>query len=241
MSALTAPADLNLPDDASDRIPCVLLLDTSYSIARDGRLAELNEALARWPDEVRAKGPLRRCAEFAIVTFGYGGVRMVSLDPDRPPPTSAADAFVPAARMRAPVLHADGVTPLAEGLDVALDLCEQRLELLAAARRNHYVPAIWIVTDGEPTDEYGDPSSAWRDALPRMRAMEHDGRLTVLAAGVDGADMEVLRQLAPNAALSLANVPFADLLSLVTMTSGAVDPYRQVRRLVDDLGLEEDR
>jgi uncharacterized protein YegL len=90
----------NNPDP---RAPCVLLLDTSGSMA--GRsISALNEGLQTLKRDLCADELASRRVEIAIITFGYGGVGVVQ-------------DFVPASSFNPPTLMAGGDTPMGEAIN----------------------------------------------------------------------------------------------------------------------------
>jgi uncharacterized protein YegL len=235
--------DATVATGTAPRLPVVLVVDTSWSVARSGLLAVVNDALGRWPEEVRANSRVCRHAEFALVTFGKDGVNVSPLAATHTPSRSADSAFLPAPEVVPPTLTADGVTPIAEALDLALSLCAGRLKAIEAANLHAYVPNIWLLTDGEPTDALGDPSDDWRAIVPRLRHAEEADEALFFAVGLPGARMEVLTELAPNSTFGSADLSFASALALITMSSGelargdgsaARDRYALVRELVDE-------
>jgi uncharacterized protein YegL len=138
-------------------------------------LQELQRGLAVFKTEVQKDAQASLSVEVAIITFG----RSVSLAQD----FTTVDDFTP------PILQADGLTPMAEAIEKALDLLDQRK---AAYRENgvqYYRPWIFLITDGAPTDQ-------WQQAAERLHQAEHENKLLFFAVGVEGADFETLKQIA---------------------------------------------
>jgi uncharacterized protein YegL len=225
------------------RLPVVLVMDTSWSVGESGLMAEVNDALKGWPDQVRENARVRRHVEFAMVTFG-DGVDVAPLAPAHKPTRSGRTAFLQAPEVAPASLAAEGVSRVAEALELALDLCEARAAALTADSVHVYVPNVWLLTDGEPTDADGNPSDDWRTVLPRLRDMEQRNRVLFFAVGLPGARTDVLAELAPKAHYDFREVSFADALALITLTSGelakadggtAQQRYELVRELIDEL------
>ena len=61
--------------------------------------------------------------------------------------------FKPAMEYQAPKLVAEGLTALNEAIDTALDVLEERKDLYKQNGINYYRPWLFVLTDGEATDE----------------------------------------------------------------------------------------
>jgi len=186
------------------RCACVLLLDTSGSMREivsgtpkdlghtfqlDGktynavsggqtRLDNLNEGLAAYKTAMMSDSLAAKRVEVSIITFG-GTVQTVT-------PFITAEEFEP------PRLQADGLTPMGAAIFAAIDAVASRKQLYKANAIKYYRPWIFMITDGEPTDEYG-----WRNAAERVQAGERAGEFAFFCVGVPKADFEILRQINP--------------------------------------------
>jgi uncharacterized protein YegL len=197
------------------RLPLVLALDTSNSINKSGRLGELNSALREWVTQLKRQD-LGAGVDLALITFGAGGVEVVSLRPDGP------GGFEPVHDIEAPPpLRAGGSTPLGEAIGRAIGLCESHVAALQDGGQHVHRPNIWIVTDGRPTDERGHPTDDWRRVLPDLRAAESGNRLLVFAIGLHGADASVLAEVAPDSHFPSPSLSIADALNIASISSSA--------------------
>ena len=214
-------------DNPEPRCPCVLLLDTSGSMADERQVAqalspvqkllsnslvaravkpidELNAGLAAFRYELLADELAVKRLELALVTFGP--VRLLS-------DFQAPDLFRP------PVLKAEGDTPMGAAIEQAIALVNQRK---AAYRHNgisYYRPWIFLITDGEPTD-------SWQHAAELVRAGEQSKAFAFFVIGVEGAKFDVLQQLSVRQPLRLNGLQFREMfrwlsasLSLVSRSS----------------------
>lgn len=162
-------------ENPENRCPVILLLDTSRSMT--GRpIQELNEGLKTFKDDLLRDTQASLSVEVAIIEFG----KNVKLVQD----FVTVDDFTP------PVLQADGMTPMGQAIEYALDILEQRKATYKANGIQYYRPWVFMITDGAPTD-------AWRNASQRLQEAERNNKLLFFAAGVEGADMDTLRYIVP--------------------------------------------
>lgn len=163
-------------ENPENRCPVVLLLDTSGSMAGEP-IKALNQGLTVFQNAVREDEQASLRVEVAIVAFGP--VRLVQ-------DFITVDEFVP------PQLDASGLTPMGEAINYALDLLESRKETYRASGIQYYRPWIFLITDGAP-----NLNSPWQQASQRVKDSESNRKLSFFAVGVQGADLETLRQITP--------------------------------------------
>ncbi|BAY25030.1 von Willebrand factor type A [Calothrix sp. NIES-2100] len=161
-------------ENPENRCPVILLLDTSGSMSGQP-IQELNRGLATFKEDVLRDTQASLSVEVAIVTFAP-----VRLTQD----FVTIDQFIP------PKLEAEGVTPMGEAIEYALDLLENRKQTYKDNGILYYRPWVFLITDGAPTDY-------WEGAAQRVREAEESRRLLFFTVGVQGADITKLRQIAP--------------------------------------------
>jgi len=194
-------------ENQEPRCPVVLLLDTSGSM-QGTAIQALNEGIKTYHRDLMRDTQAILSVETAIVTFGNGGVQQVQ-------DFVSVDNFVP------PNLEADGLTPMGEAIELALDLLEQRKQMIKSHGLQMYRPWVFLITDGAPTDE-------WHDAASRIKQEEAQKLILFFAVGVQGADMNKLRQITgQNPPALLHGLDFRDLFkwlstSLKRVSSGKV-------------------
>ena len=118
------------------RCPCMILADSSYSM-QGTKIAQLNAGLKLFADEIKRDRLAAQRVEIGLIQFGP-----IKVQSDF---TCAAD-FVP------PHLHAEGGTPTAEAIMMAIDMLNARRQVLRNAGILLFRPWIFLITDGEPTD-----------------------------------------------------------------------------------------
>lgn len=161
-------------ENPENRCPVILLLDTSGSMYGQP-IQELNRGLAAFKEDVLRDSQASLSVEMAIVTFG---------------PVQLTQGFTTIDQFTPPKLEASGNTPMGEAIEYALDLLEGRKFTYKENGILYYRPWIFLITDGSPTDN-------WHYAAQRLKEAEAQRRLLFFAVGVQGADMNTLRQFTP--------------------------------------------
>lgn len=188
------------------RVPCVLLLDVSGSMSGD-KIQELNKGLATLRTELLKDEQAARRVELAIVTFG-GRVQV-------------AQDFVTPSEFNPRELAVEGDTPMAAGILKAFELVEQRKARYEASDLDSYEPWIFMVTDGEPTDDDNllidaHAKIAWAERRERGK------RIAFFAVGVEGANMKRLSALCKRTPLKLKGLSFARMFRWVSQSLKSV-------------------
>ena len=184
------------------RCACILLLDTSGSMQGD-RIDSLNAGLGTFRAELGKDELALLRVEVAVVSFGGSPVLVQS--------------FVTAEHFTPPTLIANGVTPMGGGIDLALDLLEQRKRDYKANGVAYYRPWVFLITDGEPTDD-----DRWRQAAQRVHAMEAGKKVAFFAVGVGGATMDTLAQITPRQPLALDGLKFHEMFQWLSASMSSV-------------------
>jgi uncharacterized protein YegL len=201
-----APTNTN----TNKRLPCVLALDTSGSMA-GVRIDDLNAGLRRFEDEFSDENgdPVAiRSVEVAVITFGAGGVQLLDLTTGRAI-RDLDKAFVEARNFRAPTLQAGGLTPMGTAIDLALTTIEAREEWYRHNSIPSYRPWLFIITDGRPDD-------GWQDAARRCLQRDQAKKITVWPIGVQGYAADALDQFSTRPTLPLQGTKFRELFEFIS-------------------------
>lgn len=152
-------------ENSSARLPCCVVADTSGSMSGTP-INELNAGLKQLGDFVREDALAARSAEICVVSAGE--------------PLVVAVPFTPAAHFHPPMLQADGGTPLAEAIVLAITATEERIR-----RYNHfdfdwYRPWVLVISDG-----MANQSSAIPVAIREVRRVENARLMSIFAVGTN--------------------------------------------------------
>jgi uncharacterized protein YegL len=186
-------------DNPEPRCPCLLLLDVSGSM-QGKPLEELNAGLAAFREELAADALAMKRVEVGIVTFG---------------PVQTALSFQGASTFYPPTLVAQADTPMGAAIKQGLELVRQRKDEYRANGISYYRPWIFLITDGGPTDE-------WQSAAAAVREGEASKAFAFFAIGVQGANMDILKQLSVREPLRLDGLRFRDLFSWLSSSLRSV-------------------
>lgn len=170
----------DLVNNPTARVPVCLCLDTSGSMG-GMPIDELNEGVRLFYEAIREDEAALYSAEVSIVTFG-GDAQCI------------ADFASLEVQPNAPMLTANGMTPMGEAVNMGLDLLEQRKDEYKDRGVDYYQPWLVLMTDGSPN---GDSSELSR-AINRTVDLVNQKKLTVFPIGIGSdADMDVLAQFSP--------------------------------------------
>jgi uncharacterized protein YegL len=189
MSSTTPFGAIEFAANPEPRCPCVLVLDCSASM-QGQRLQELQRGLAQFREELMADPLARKRVEVAVVTFG-GSVKL------------ACD-FTTIEHFEPPRLQAEGLTPMGGAIATSLDLLQTRTQVYRGNGVSYYRPWVFLLTDGEPNDD-------WHAAVHLVRDVETSKQAAVFAVGIGEANFQVLRQLVVRQPLQLRGLMFREM------------------------------
>lgn len=174
-------------ENPEPRCPCVLLLDTSGSMQGEA-INELNNGIRAFREELFSDSLSMKRVEIAVVAFG---------------PVRVVQNFTTVDQFNLAPLEANGDTPLGAAVTKGLDLLKKRKEVLRANGIKLFRPWVFLITDGEPTDNWS--------AVPQLiRAGEESKSFSFFALGVQKADFGVLSQIALREPMKISGVRFRE-------------------------------
>jgi uncharacterized protein YegL len=178
-----------------------LVLDTSGSMAGEP-IAELNAGAQLLIEELKRDDLARWSVELAVYTAGGSANRILE--------------FTCVEQISGiPPMSAGGSTPLGEATRMALNDLEARKNQYRNAGVPYYQPWLVLISDGEPTD-------SWQDAASRARELSASRKLVSLPIGVQGADMDILKQFSSKPAVALQGLKFRDFFAWLSASLSRV-------------------
>jgi uncharacterized protein YegL len=165
--------EITLQDNTSQRLPVVLLLDVSGSMA-GAAINELNESLKLL--EAELKGDPIASQRVQILLIEFGGLHDVAV----------ISEWVDAMDFVAPTLTASGSTPMGTAVRLGLDKLEEQKSRYRNAGIPYNRPWVFLITDGDPTDQ-------WEQIAHQSKSNEAEGKFIFFGIGVGaGASLSTL-------------------------------------------------
>jgi uncharacterized protein YegL len=191
---------VDLINNPNQRTPCLLVLDASYSMGSVGpsgkkAIDELNEGIRIFIQSLQDDPTALTRVQVAVVSVGG--------------PRNNADLLLDwtdANELQPFSLTANGTTPLAEGILLALNSIEDLKNKLKQNGISYTRPWIFIISDGEPTSL----SDVWADAVRACENARSRNQALIYSIAVDGANVGPLEQLSGATAQQMSAVNFKE-------------------------------
>jgi len=198
---------------------CVLLLDTSSSMTGHP-ISSLNKAINTFKEQTSMDELAKKRVDIAIVEFNTNA--------------NVVQDFTPLSQMKPVSLEATGTTSMGEGINLAIDKVKERTRFYASMGTPCFKPWIFMITDGEPTDDVSDA---------RLRIIDEEskgahGKLKFWAIGVPGYNPTVMTMLTKRC-IALDEASFEGIFdwlseSMVAISVSRVDENPTLPKLPDD-------
>lgn len=183
--------DVSLIDNSEERLPVVLVLDCSGSMA-GAKIDALRVGIEVMNREIKDDPKAAKSVRILVIQFC--GDHEVSVGEWQ----DLMD-FVP------PNLQANGRTPTGAAMLRALDEIEKQKEQMRQAGISYKRPLLFLMSDGEPTDD-------WKRASELSQAAMTTNKVTVFPIGVGSdANLEILAKFSQKGAIRLDGLKFKEL------------------------------
>ena len=164
---LQGTMDIQAANEA--HLACVLLLDTSSSMSGDP-INSLNKAVNAFKEQTSMDELAKKRVDICIIEFN-DTARVVQ-------------EFTPISQLEPVNLTARGCTSMGAGINLAIDKVKERNKMYASYGTPVYRPWIFMITDGEPTDDI--TSARERLIAEENKGTSGYGKLKFWAVGVPG-------------------------------------------------------
>lgn len=189
-------------------LACVLLLDTSGSMAGDS-IDSLNKAINQFKEKTMLDELAKKRVDVAIVKFDDTA--------------ELVQDFTPISEMQPVHLETGGMTSMCAGIDMAIDLVKERNRLYSSMGTPCFKPWIFMITDGEPTDYSDIPRVAQR--IKEESSKGSHGKLKFFALGVPGYSREVLIELTDKV-MELEDTDFSGIFNWISESMTTISVSR---------------
>lgn len=180
-------------------LACCLLVDVSGSMLSNGKIDQLNQALAQFKDQVCSDSLSAKRVEVCVISFGSD--------------VKVETPFVPVSKFIAPKLRASGATSMGKGIQCALEEVRNRCHLYHQIGIECFKPFVMMITDGLPTDDV----SGIRNQIDTRESQGAYGHLRFHAFAVEGANTDMLYSLTERV-MAVKNNNFASAFNWASKT-----------------------
>jgi len=212
-----------LEDIHERHVACILLIDTSGSMAAGNAIGQLNEGLRAFKEQISKNKDIKGRIDVAFISFGPNVVLHGKNGTSYRKGESfeLKNVFVPAGEMNPPFLTASGGTPMGEALEWSLDIITQQKARYAKVGVPYYRPWIFCMTDGEPNDSY-------LMSAQKLKQMQDKRGVIGYCVGVENYDKNTMSAIFDkNRILELKGLNFIELFEFLSnslIATGTSDP-----------------
>ena len=191
----------SIVNSSEPHMACLLLVDTSGSMAASRAIDELNAGLNQFKEQVCQDKTTRDVLDVAVVAFNDT--------------TRVVQDFVPVEYMEPVTLTAGGGTYMTPALRTAIDMVNQRARFYRHAGTEPYKPWIVMITDGMPLDSIDEVAAELHD-------LEEQEKLKIFSLGVDNYDPKALHKLCGPKVMKLRGHDFSSFFDWVNKSMRSV-------------------
>jgi len=185
-------SDIDYTGNTQERVPCVVVLDCSGSMAGDP-INELNAGLKQFKTSLMEDGTAKTSVCVSLITVGW---------PDNS--ASLLMDFTDAVDFKPVELSANGMTPLGAGINLALDKIQEFKDEAKTKSQKYKRPWLFVMSDGAPTD----PSDVWAEAVRRANEAVVGNKAVIFPIAVEKADTNKLQEISQKEVAKMSGVEF---------------------------------
>ena len=168
--------ELDLINNPTPRLAICLALDTSSSMRNNDKIGELNKGVKMFFNSILNDELAKYSVEICIVSFGKEVLKLLDFE----------SIEKQAVKFSTFNLVADGLTPMGQGVELGIQLLENRKKRYKDVGVEYYQPWLVLMTDGQPTDDISKATTLTNDLI-RSKKLS----LFSIAIG-DGANLHTL-------------------------------------------------
>jgi len=170
------------------RLPVVLVLDTSGSMAGT-KIDELNKGIYEFASTIRGTYEMAAALDIAVVTFSSS--------------VEVINEFIPGDKFQPRPIHAHGATSMGNAVLKAIDLIRERSMAYRSQGIKYYRPWLWLMSDGEPTDDWEHAAEVAQQAERRKEL-----KMFTVAIGQD-CNIDILKRFSDSKPISISGLKFS--------------------------------
>jgi len=187
-------------NNTNQRTPSVLVLDASYSMSTKTssgktRMQLLNEGLQEFEAALKSDTTALTRVQVSVVIVGG--------------PNSTAELLMDwtdASYFSSFKLTEGGNTPLAEGLEVGLNLIETAKQNLDQNGVRHTRPWMYVMSDGEPTSD----RSLWASTAAKCKKAIKDNKVAIFPIAIDSFSVTKLNEISDRPSTRIEETKFKE-------------------------------
>jgi uncharacterized protein YegL len=186
--------DLELMNNQEQKLPCVLILDTSTSMLGQP-IEELKNGLNSFVQGV--KDDNYACIQAQIMVIKCGDDAEIICD------------WTDAKSFEIPSVSADGINNLSYAVHLASKEIENRKKEFRSNGVSYLKPWVFIMS-------YGTPNDNWQTAASNFKQLEREGKFSVFTIAVGDADQNILSKFSIREPQKLNDIDFTKLFTWIS-------------------------
>jgi len=195
--------NIDFVGNSNQRTPCIVVLDTSGSMAGEP-IRELNEGVRALHQALNEDTHALTHVSLCLITAGGSGAEVLMDWTD-------ATQFQPVD------MQAAGVTPLGAALILALDRVEQYKGECRAQGIQYTRPWLFFITDGSPTDS----DTTWAEAIRRCKEAEVGKKAVIFPITVQNGDQQKISEVTSRQVVQMTGLNFKEFFVWLSGSLGS--------------------